>query len=215
VPATLPSRFAGAVGGRLARATCAAALGMGALGMGVLACTPPAFADHGGGPSAGQVAASKARVARLERKVAAAADAVSRAQQSLEAARTAAEVAVEAFDKARVQQAASVHALSQEDAAWGRPLCPHRPFLAAEAVHALRAQGAVTFADLLLRRLVHSQGPCLDDECLQRAHALFVQQRRWPADGEYAPAAAALRQEVDRLSGGLVPAAVAFDRAPR
>jgi glycerol-3-phosphate dehydrogenase len=112
-------------------------------------------------------------------------------------------------------EAPAVHALAQEDAAWGRPLCPHRPFLAAEAVHALRAQGAVTFADVLLRRLVHSQGPCLHEECLQRAHALFVQQRRWPVDGEFAPAVAVLRQEVDRLTGGLVPAVVALDRAPQ
>jgi len=78
---------------RLVGSACAAVLATSAL-----AVTPQAYADHGGGgPSAGQVAASKARVARLERKVAAAADAVTRAQQSLDAARTAAEVAVEAF----------------------------------------------------------------------------------------------------------------------
>src|SRR3954451_273367 len=92
---------------RLVGSACAAVLATSAL-----AVTPQAYADHGGGgPSAGQVAASKARVARLERKFAATADAVTRAQQSLDAARTAAEVAVEAYDKARVRQAASVHAL--------------------------------------------------------------------------------------------------------
>ena len=78
----------------------------------VLTITPPAaFADHGGGPSAGQVAASKARVAQLEHQLAAAADAVSRAQQGLEQARTAAEVAIEAYDRAQVQQAAAERAL--------------------------------------------------------------------------------------------------------
>jgi cell wall-associated NlpC family hydrolase len=71
---------------------------------------PTAYADHGG-PSANQVAASKARVARLERKVAAAAEAVSRSQAALERLRTAAEVAVEAFNKAQVQQATAARNL--------------------------------------------------------------------------------------------------------
>jgi cell wall-associated NlpC family hydrolase len=72
----------------------------------------PAYADHGGGPSAGDVAASKARVARLERKVSAAADAVSRSQDALDRMRTAAEVAIESYDKARVQQAAAARSLA-------------------------------------------------------------------------------------------------------
>ena len=76
-----------------ARVRLAGAAGAVALAASTLMLAPPAIADHGGGPTAGQVAASKARVARLERKVAAAADAVTRAQQSLDQARTEAEVA--------------------------------------------------------------------------------------------------------------------------
>lgn len=72
---------------------------------------PAAYADHGGGPSASQVAASKARVTRLERQVAAAATAVSNAQAALDRLRTQAEVAVEAYDRAQVQQTAAGRAL--------------------------------------------------------------------------------------------------------
>jgi glycerol-3-phosphate dehydrogenase len=97
----------------------------------------------------------------------------------------------------------SLRALHRGDAALLSPLCPHRPFLAVEAVHALTAQAAVTFADLMLRRLVHVQGPCLRDECLRAAHALFLQHRRLPVDDDVAAASAALRDEVRQLSGGL------------
>ena len=65
----------------MVRARLAGAAGAAALALSALTFAPPAHADNGGGPSAGQVAASKARVARLERKVAAAADAVTRAKR--------------------------------------------------------------------------------------------------------------------------------------
>lgn len=94
-----------------------------------------------------------------------------------------------------------------------RPLCPHRPFLVAELVHALRGLGAVTFADAMLRRLVHAQGPCLVEDCLRRAHEVFSRERRWAVDGSFDAAAAALRDEVERMTGGLVagPAGAAAD----
>lgn len=97
----------------------------------------------------------------------------------------------------------AVHALAERDRSLAVPLCEHRPFLGVEAVHALRHLGAVTFADLMLRRLWHTQGPCLQEPCLQRAHSLFVRERRWPVDGECAAAIAALRAEVARLTGGI------------
>ncbi|MBX3463376.1 MAG: glycerol-3-phosphate dehydrogenase/oxidase [Planctomycetes bacterium] len=101
--------------------------------------------------------------------------------------------------------AGEVRAIAGEEAAWREPLCPHRPFLAAELVYALRREGAATFADALLRRLVHSQGPCLDEACLRTAHALFRRERQWPVDDEPGPAIAAVRGEVRALAGDLAP----------
>ena len=75
---------------------------------------PAVPSRHGGGngPSAAQIAAGKARVARLERKVAAAAADVARSQAALDQARTAAEVAVEGYDKAKVVEASAGRSLA-------------------------------------------------------------------------------------------------------
>jgi glycerol-3-phosphate dehydrogenase len=100
-------------------------------------------------------------------------------------------------------RAAMVRDLFGEEPAWRRPLCPHRPFLAAELVHALRHDGAVTFADAMLRRLVHSQGPCLEEPCLLAAHTLFLRERLWPVDGDPVLARGELRLEVAAMTGDL------------
>lgn len=97
-------------------------------------------------------------------------------------------------------------AIAARDAATGAQLCPHRPFLVAEAVHAVRELAAVRFSDLMLRRLVHSQGPCMQRECLRAAHAVFVDAGGHRADSDFDAAATALHFEVDRLTGGLVTA---------
>ena len=85
----------------------------------------------------------------------------------------------------------------------GERLCPHRPFLVVELLHALQVEGAVTFADAMLRRLVHSQGPCLQPACLRRAHERFLTACVWPVDGDAEAAIAALRAEVDVMIGEL------------
>lgn len=100
-------------------------------------------------------------------------------------------------------RAALVRDLLTEEPQWREPLCPHRPFLRAELVHALRNDGAVTFADAMLRRLVHSQGPCLEDSCLQAAHLLFLRERRWPVDDDPVLARGELRLEVAAMTGDL------------
>jgi peptidoglycan DL-endopeptidase RipA len=71
-----------------------------------VALTPAvtASADHGAGPSAGQVAAGRATVRDREAQVRAAADAVARGQAALGRLSTAAEVAVERYDGARVRE---------------------------------------------------------------------------------------------------------------
>lgn len=102
-------------------------------------------------------------------------------------------------------RASLVHGLIAQHAGWALPLCPHRPFLIAEAVAAIRHDGAVTFADLMLRRLVHSMGPCLQNECLLGAQAVFQRERWWPVDGDPALAIAGLQDEVAVLRGSVVP----------
>ena len=92
------------------RAGSAGVAGAVCLALGLVAPTT-ASADHGG-PSASAVAASKARVAKLERQVAAAADAVTKAQDRLDQMRTQAEVAVESFDRAQVVEAEAARALA-------------------------------------------------------------------------------------------------------
>jgi glycerol-3-phosphate dehydrogenase len=57
-----------------------------------------------------------------------------------------------------------VRALAAADPSLLEPLCPHRPFLGAEALFALRAQGAVTPADVE-QRLADLRGPCPEAEC--------------------------------------------------
>lgn len=74
---------------------------------GGLAGSVPAWADHGGGPSAQQVAAGQAEVALREAQVRRAAAAVARTQAALDRLNATAEIAVEAYDAARVKQAAA------------------------------------------------------------------------------------------------------------
>jgi cell wall-associated NlpC family hydrolase len=133
----------------------------------VLLPVVPAYADHGGGPSASAVAASKARVARLERKVAAAADAVTRSQAALDRLRTSAEVAIEGYDKAKVQQAAAARSLAAAHlvlAAAGARVATARGDVSRFAVAAYEG-GALSTVDILLT----SQGP---DSMLYRLGAL-------------------------------------------
>ena len=107
-------------------------------------------------------------------------------------------------------EAHAVRALARQQPELLQALCPHRPFLAVELVHALRVEGAVRFADVLLRRLVHSQGPCREPACLRAAHALFVAHRALPVDDDAAAAIAALLAELRTLCGDLqLPAVVA------
>ena len=99
--------------------------------------------------------------------------------------------------------AIAVHRLVEEEPAWAAPLCPHRPTLGAELVYALRQQAAVSFSDVMLRRLWHTQGPCLTEQCLRAAHALFVRERRWVVDDDFAQASSALCDALAALTGGV------------
>lgn len=94
-----------------------------------------------------------------------------------------------------------VRDLCDADPTWREPLCPHRPFLAAELVHALQSDGAVTFADAMVRRLVHTQGPCVEKSCLRAAHTLFLRARKWSVDIDADAAIDGVRREVAVMRG--------------
>ncbi|MFT4511874.1 MAG: glycerol-3-phosphate dehydrogenase [Planctomycetota bacterium] len=96
-----------------------------------------------------------------------------------------------------------IRSLVVDDKQLAEQLCPHRPFLIGELVYALRNLAAVTFADVMLRRLVHVLGPCLADGCLRRAHSWFIRERQWPVDDDCDVAIAAVRDEVRAVSGDL------------
>lgn len=50
-----------------------------------------------------------------------------------------------------------------------RTLCPHSDHIVAEALEAVEHEGAITLADILLRRVPVALGPCWSDECSRTA----------------------------------------------
>jgi hypothetical protein len=68
----------------------------------------------------------------------------------------------------------------------------------------MRALAASTFSDLMLRRLVHAQGPCMEPQCLRAAHDLFLRERRIEVDSDFDAATSKLGEEIERLTGGLI-----------
>ena len=71
-------------------------------------------------------------------------------------------------------RAHDVRSLGAGDRGALEPVCPHRPFVSAEVAFALQSEGAVTFEDVALRRLVDARGPCSEDPCLRRLHELYA-----------------------------------------
>lgn len=67
----------------------------------------------------------------------------------------------------------------------GAPIAPDRDLLRAEAVFALREQGAVTFTDLVMRRLFDTRGPSLDDGSLRALYELYREERTLDLGGSF------------------------------
>jgi glycerol-3-phosphate dehydrogenase len=67
--------------------------------------------------------------------------------------------------------------LVRERPALRAPLCPHRPWTAAEAVHAIRFQGACTVDDVLLGRLGADLQPCTEPACRRAVEQLLGEER--------------------------------------
>lgn len=101
-----------------------------------------------------------------------------------------------------------LRALCEKDPSLAAPLCPHRPFLRVELVHAARTLGAVSLADALLRRLASTTGPCLEPGCLAAAYELHAAHAAWPMRGKDAEVAA-VTGEVQRMLGDLLVAPAA------
>jgi len=74
-------------------------------------------------------------------------------------------------------RARDVRALGADRTGLLEPICPHRDLLGVEAVFSLQHQATVTFEDLMMHRLFHSQGPCLEPGCLDAAFDLFEEHR--------------------------------------
>src|SRR5579862_4861741 len=61
--------------------------------------------------------------------------------------------------------ALAIAELTRNDERCRAPLCPHSIHIVGEAVHAFRAESAVTLADVLLRRVPVALSACWSDEC--------------------------------------------------
>ncbi len=60
-----------------------------------------------------------------------------------------------------------------------RPICPHTKHIVAEAVHAVEHECAATLADILLRRVPVSLGPCWSPECARIAASAIGAALEW------------------------------------
>lgn len=63
------------------------------------------------------------------------------------------------------RHALGIARLAQRDESLRAPLCPHAHHIVAEAVDAVRHEGAVLLADILLRRVPVASGACWSPEC--------------------------------------------------
>jgi len=99
-----------------------------------------------------------------------------------------------------------VRALLDAEPALGTPICEHNPDLLAQVAYAVDAEGALTLADVLLRRLPCGWSRCHALDGAERAAAVMAKRLGW--SGEQAAAAVdAYRRE---LRETLVPAPEVF-----
>jgi len=67
------------------------------------------------------------------------------------------------------QRAEQIARMARSSAELRTPLCPHSQHIVAEAVHAYLHEGAVTLADVLLRRVPVALGACWSEACSREA----------------------------------------------
>ena len=98
-------------------------------------------------------------------------------------------------------RAATVLSLARIAPTLAAPLCPHGPDIAAQAVHAVRHEGARTVADVLLRRSPAGWNACRGVDAASAVARLLAADLGWD-DAQSRAAVAAYQAEVD---GALVP----------
>jgi glycerol-3-phosphate dehydrogenase len=76
--------------------------------------------------------------------------------------------------------ALAIAELARDDERSREMLCPHCSHIVGEAVHALRAEAAVTLADVLLRRVPIALSACWSDECSRVAAKRVGEVMGWP-----------------------------------
>ena len=101
-------------------------------------------------------------------------------------------------------RAGAVRALARGEPELLEPICPHRDAIRAEALYGLRLQGAVTFVDLALRRLVDSRGPCTEESCLRELHGLYARACPSAISPDFGRDRDALLDAVRRMAGAAV-----------
>lgn len=86
-----------------------------------------------------------------------------------------------------------------------QPLASDRDHLLVEAVYALRELGAVTFTDLMMRRLFHSMGPNMEESSLRELHALYMRERLVDISSSYESDLVELEKAVAAMQGEAAP----------
>jgi glycerol-3-phosphate dehydrogenase len=109
-------------------------------------------------------------------------------------------------------RALAVLKLARSDPALAAPLCPHGPDIAAQAVHAVRQEGARTVGDVLLRRTPAGWNACRGLDAAPAVARLLAADFGWSA-AQTAAAVAAYRAEVDSALFPLASGATEPDRA--
>jgi hypothetical protein len=83
-----------------------------------------------------------------------------------------------------------------------RRIAADRDQLRVEAVFALKKLAAVSFTDLMLRRLSHVLGPCMEDTSLREMHELYLRERSIELPGDYDSDRRELEVAIEKLQGG-------------
>jgi glycerol-3-phosphate dehydrogenase len=77
------------------------------------------------------------------------------------------------------RHALCIAAMARTDPRLRRPLCEHTPHLVCEAKAAVQHEAAMTLADILLRRVPVSLGPCWSEPCSQTAARRIGESLGW------------------------------------
>jgi glycerol-3-phosphate dehydrogenase len=95
-------------------------------------------------------------------------------------------------------RARQIAALAAENASLTAPLCPHHHGVAAEVLHAVTREWAMTIGDVLLRRTAIGLGRCQGLDCIDAVAELMGRQLGWDAERRRSEVAA-YRREIEPM----------------